>query len=180
MRSVCGAIFVCQCLGALVVMIARAASPGKVSSIIRSSSNRLPSEAHMLIKVLLRHPVLFLCHSHHSLPLCILLQLGPYIVFPDLALWDTRLDGWWNNPIISPVFWICLACQLAIVVGYMLIFRKEQLSKRKSWRGFFRNQLLESHDAQQSIRVPLLSADCTSLTRHLTLSFFILVHPILA
>jgi alpha-1,3-glucan synthase len=56
-------------------------------------------------------------------------QLGPYTVFPNLALWDMNLDGWFGNPIVSPVFWVCLGCQLAIVVGYLWLFRKEQLSK---------------------------------------------------
>lgn len=57
------------------------------------------------------------------------LQLGPSTVFPNLALWDKNLDGWFGNPIVSPVFWICLGCQLAIPIGYLYLFRVNQLNK---------------------------------------------------
>ncbi|KAL7417332.1 putative alpha-glucan synthase [Mrakia frigida] len=81
---VCAAIFFCQCLGAVVVVIARAGSPGR---------------------------------------------LGPGTVFPDFALWDLYLDGIAQIPLRFPLFWVCLICQMAIVVGYLWLFRKEQLTK---------------------------------------------------
>ncbi|KAL7416221.1 putative alpha-1,3-glucan synthase [Mrakia frigida] len=81
---VCAAIFFCQCLGAIVVVIARAASPGR---------------------------------------------LGPGTVFPNFALWDLAIDGMAQIPLRFPLFWICLLSQISIVVGYLWLFRKEQLTK---------------------------------------------------
>ncbi|CED84111.1 alpha--glucan synthase [Phaffia rhodozyma] len=78
------ALFFCQCLGALVVIVARIGSPDR---------------------------------------------LGPYTVFPNIGLWDKAIDGLTGLPVIYPLFWICLACQIGIVVGYLWLFRKEQLTK---------------------------------------------------
>jgi alpha-1,3-glucan synthase len=47
---------------------------------------------------------------------------GPGDVFPDFS---ARI----SEPLMKPWFWIALACQLAIPVGFFMVFRKAQLSK---------------------------------------------------
>jgi hypothetical protein len=39
------------------------------------------------------------------------------------------IDGMSQFPLIYPLFWICLLCQIAIVVGYLYLFRVNQLTK---------------------------------------------------
>jgi hypothetical protein len=46
-------------------------------------------------------------------------------VFPDLAIWDPATGA--NNPFKYWEFWLALICQIVIVVGYFVFFRKEQL-----------------------------------------------------
>uniref|UniRef100_A0A0S1MJC2 Family 5 glycoside hydrolase family 13/glycosyltransferase n=1 Tax=Phakopsora pachyrhizi TaxID=170000 RepID=A0A0S1MJC2_PHAPC len=55
-------------------------------------------------------------------------RIGPGNVFPDLGLWDPsgRLN---ESPVANWEFWVALACQLVIVAGYLVLFRREQLSK---------------------------------------------------
>lgn len=55
-------------------------------------------------------------------------RIGPGNVFPDLGLWDKtgRLK---ESPLANWEFWVALACQLVIVAGYLVLFRREQLSK---------------------------------------------------
>ncbi|EMC98218.1 glycosyltransferase family 5 protein [Baudoinia panamericana UAMH 10762] len=48
-------------------------------------------------------------------------SVGPGPTFPSIASNLSGLGNGW--------FWICLACQLAIPVGFFTVFRKEQLSK---------------------------------------------------
>lgn len=47
---------------------------------------------------------------------------GPGDVFPDFSM--GAIQG-----IMKPWFWIALACQLVIPIGFFKFFRKEQLSK---------------------------------------------------
>ncbi|ORX40442.1 hypothetical protein BD324DRAFT_677915 [Kockovaella imperatae] len=54
-------------------------------------------------------------------------KIGPGNVFPNLAIWDPETGK--NNPFIHWEFWVCLVCQIIIVIGYFFFFRKEQLSK---------------------------------------------------
>jgi alpha-1,3-glucan synthase len=69
-------------------------------------------------------------------------KLGPGNVFPNLAIWDIATGR--NNPFAHWEFWLCLVCQIIIVIGYLYVeililqsdeltgsvfFRKEQLSK---------------------------------------------------
>ena len=53
--------------------------------------------------------------------------IGPADTFIPLATWSPSIDGWGIFASVS--FWLCLVCQLAICVGYIWFFRKEQLSK---------------------------------------------------
>lgn len=53
--------------------------------------------------------------------------IGPADTFIPLATWSPSIDGWGIFASVS--FWLCLICQLAICVGYIWFFRKEQLSK---------------------------------------------------
>jgi hypothetical protein len=53
-------------------------------------------------------------------------KLGPTTVFPDASKW-TPSEGLGGSPISYPLFWVALACQLLIVVGYFWFYRKEQL-----------------------------------------------------
>lgn len=55
-------------------------------------------------------------------------RIGPGHVFPDLGLWDPA-QPLRNSPVARWEFWIALACQLIIVAGYLVLFRREQLSK---------------------------------------------------
>lgn len=55
-------------------------------------------------------------------------QLGPYTVFPNVALWDKALDGMWGLPVIYPLFWICLVCQITIVIGCECLARSSTVS----------------------------------------------------
>ncbi|WVQ94915.1 hypothetical protein IAU59_002001 [Kwoniella sp. CBS 9459] len=54
-------------------------------------------------------------------------KVGPGNVFPDLAKWDIATGR--NNPFVHWEFWLCLVCQIVIVIGYAFFFRREQLSK---------------------------------------------------
>ncbi|TFK29967.1 alpha-1,3-glucan synthase [Coprinopsis marcescibilis] len=53
-------------------------------------------------------------------------RLGPATVFPDASKW-TPSDGLSGSPISYPLFWVALACQITVVVGYFWFYRKEQL-----------------------------------------------------
>ncbi|KAI5452972.1 hypothetical protein NCC49_006506 [Naganishia albida] len=55
---------------------------------------------------------------------------GPAGVFPDAALWNIGSGGDGSlNPLGHWDFWVALVCQIIIIVGYFIFFRKEQLSK---------------------------------------------------
>ncbi|WVQ79175.1 hypothetical protein IAT38_001271 [Cryptococcus sp. DSM 104549] len=54
-------------------------------------------------------------------------KVGPGNVFPNLAIWDVSTGR--NNPFVHWEFWICLFCQIVIVIGYAFFYRREQLSK---------------------------------------------------
>lgn len=53
---------------------------------------------------------------------------GPGGVFPNPSIWDIGATGA-NNPLVEWAFWVALVCQIVIVIGYFVFFRKEQLSK---------------------------------------------------
>lgn len=53
--------------------------------------------------------------------------VGPADTFLDFATWSPTIDG--ATIFASAAFWLCLFCQLAIGVGFIVFFRKEQLSK---------------------------------------------------
>lgn len=53
--------------------------------------------------------------------------VGPANTFLDFATWSPTIDG--AAIFASAAFWICLFCQVIICVGYIVFFRKEQLSK---------------------------------------------------
>ncbi|WAQ90638.1 hypothetical protein PtA15_13A37 [Puccinia triticina] len=55
-------------------------------------------------------------------------RIGPGGVFPDLALWNPKFS-YLDSPLANWQFWIALICQLIIVTGYFVLFRREQLSK---------------------------------------------------
>ncbi|KAA1077050.1 Cell wall alpha-1,3-glucan synthase ags1 [Puccinia graminis f. sp. tritici] len=55
-------------------------------------------------------------------------RIGPGGVFPDLALWNPKFS-YLDSPLANWQFWIALICQLVIVAGYFILFRREQLSK---------------------------------------------------
>ncbi|WVN90024.1 uncharacterized protein L203_105256 [Cryptococcus depauperatus CBS 7841] len=55
-------------------------------------------------------------------------KVGPGNVFPNPAIWDIKGTGA-NNPFSHWEFWLCLICQIVIVIGYAFFFRREQLSK---------------------------------------------------
>ena len=55
-------------------------------------------------------------------------RIGPESVFPDAGQWDFQ-QGLSGSPMASAPFWIALACQLIIVIGYFWFYRKEQLGK---------------------------------------------------
>lgn len=51
---------------------------------------------------------------------------GPGGVFPNPSIWDVNGTGE-NNPLAEWAFWVALICQIIIVIGYFVFFRKEQL-----------------------------------------------------
>ncbi|EPY51942.1 alpha-1,3-glucan synthase Mok11 [Schizosaccharomyces cryophilus OY26] len=53
-------------------------------------------------------------------------RIGPADVFLDFTSWQPK-DG--ARILASAPFWICLICQLGIVVGYYLFFRRENLMR---------------------------------------------------
>lgn len=55
-------------------------------------------------------------------------RIGPSSVFPDAGTWDFQ-NGLKGSPMASAPFWIALASQLIIVVGYFWFYRREQLCK---------------------------------------------------
>jgi len=55
-------------------------------------------------------------------------KVGPGNAFPNPGIWDVGQSGN-NNPFGYWEFWVCLFCQVIIVVGFAFLFRKEQLSK---------------------------------------------------
>ncbi|KAI9466337.1 glycoside hydrolase family 13 and glycosyltransferase family 5 protein [Lactarius psammicola] len=55
-------------------------------------------------------------------------RIGPESVFPDAGKWDFQ-DGLSGSPMASAPFWIALASQLIIVIGYFWFYRKEQLAR---------------------------------------------------
>lgn len=55
-------------------------------------------------------------------------KVGPGNAFPNPGIWDLGGTGA-NNPFGYWEFWVCLACQIIIVIGFAFLFRKEQLSK---------------------------------------------------
>jgi alpha-1,3-glucan synthase len=54
--------------------------------------------------------------------------LGPGTAFPDPGIWDPQ-SGLADSPIASPMFWLCLVCQLVIVAGYFWFYRREELAR---------------------------------------------------
>ena len=54
--------------------------------------------------------------------------LGPGTVFPDVGTWNPQ-NGLSGSPMVEPMFWVCLICQLIIVVGYFWFYRREELGK---------------------------------------------------
>lgn len=54
-------------------------------------------------------------------------KMGPGNVFPNVAFWQPSGSSY--NPVAHWEFWLCLACQIVIPIGYFIFFRKEQLSK---------------------------------------------------
>lgn len=46
-------------------------------------------------------------------------------MFPNPAIWNPSTGE--NNPFVHWEFWLALACQIVIVIGYFVFFRKEQL-----------------------------------------------------
>lgn len=44
-------------------------------------------------------------------------KLGPGNVFPNPAIWDVSTGR--NNPFVHWEFWLCLVCQIIIVIGYL-------------------------------------------------------------
>ncbi|KAE9411209.1 modular protein with glycoside hydrolase family 13 and glycosyltransferase family 5 domains [Gymnopus androsaceus JB14] len=52
--------------------------------------------------------------------------IGPGPVFPNLGTWDPA-DGLQGSPIVEPMFWVALGCQLIIVAGYFWFYRREEL-----------------------------------------------------
>lgn len=55
-------------------------------------------------------------------------RIGPGNVFPDLGLWSPSLS-FKESPLANWEFWVALVCQMVIVGGYFVLFRREQLSK---------------------------------------------------
>jgi len=55
-------------------------------------------------------------------------KAGPSNVFPNFGLWNPS-DGLVGSGLDSWAFWLAGLCQVAIVVGYIYVFRGEQLSK---------------------------------------------------
>jgi hypothetical protein len=95
---------------------------------------------------------------------------GPGGVFPNPSLWDINGTGD-NNPLAEWAFWVALICQIIIVIGYFVFFRKEQLVRRLCLtdfvhRGLCTNAehlLLRPHRASHSrtwtLFIPLYSHD---------------------
>ncbi|KAF5390171.1 hypothetical protein D9757_002866 [Collybiopsis confluens] len=54
--------------------------------------------------------------------------LGAGTVFPNPGVWDPQ-NGLTGSPIVSPMFWLCLAFQLIVVVGYFWFYRREELAR---------------------------------------------------
>lgn len=65
--------------------------------------------------------------------------LGPGTVFPDPGIWDPQ-NGLSGSPMASPMFWVCLVCQLIIVAGYFWFYRREELGEPIN-SPFFRSML---------------------------------------
>ncbi|KAJ4474841.1 modular protein with glycoside hydrolase family 13 and glycosyltransferase family 5 domains [Lentinula aciculospora] len=55
--------------------------------------------------------------------------VGPGPVFPNLGTWDPVTDGLKGSPIVEPMFWVALGCQLIIVAGYFWFYRREELAR---------------------------------------------------
>lgn len=73
-------------------------------------------------------------------------SLGAGTVFPDAGIWDPEL-GLSGSPIASPMFWLCLVCQLIIVVGYFWFYRREELGELITYpRCFYVANCLSQHD----------------------------------
>ena len=53
--------------------------------------------------------------------------IGPADTFLDFATWSPTIDG--SGIFMSASFWVCLFSQIIICIGYIVFFRKEQLSK---------------------------------------------------
>lgn len=54
--------------------------------------------------------------------------LGPGTVFPDVGKWNPQ-NGLSGSPMVEPMFWVCLICQLIIVAGYFWFYRREELAR---------------------------------------------------
>lgn len=68
--------------------------------------------------------------------------LGPGTVFPDVATWNPS-NGLSGSPMVEPLFWVCLICQLIIVAGYFWFYRREELGKL-AWNSLTLLKLLNS------------------------------------
>ncbi|TDL24794.1 glycoside hydrolase family 13/glycosyltransferase family 5 protein [Rickenella mellea] len=55
-------------------------------------------------------------------------RIGPTSVFPNTATWDFS-SGLKGSPMASAPFWLAMICQIIVVIGYFLFYRKEQLSR---------------------------------------------------
>ncbi|KAF8825486.1 hypothetical protein HHX47_DHR6000210 [Lentinula edodes] len=55
--------------------------------------------------------------------------VGPGPVFPNLGTWNPATDGLKGSPIVEPLFWVALGCQLIIVAGYFWFYRREELAR---------------------------------------------------
>jgi hypothetical protein len=95
---------------------------------------------------------------------------GPGGVFPNPSLWDINGTGD-NNPLAEWAFWVALICQIIIVIGYFVFFRKEQLVRRLCLTDFVHQGLFTnaehlslrlhraSHSRTWTLPIPLYSHD---------------------
>jgi alpha-1,3-glucan synthase len=87
-------------------------------------------------------------------------RIGPESVFPDAGTWDFQSSGLKGSPMASAPFWVALACQLIIVVGYFWFYRKEQLGK--SMHGLLRETFRIDMCASTSMMaISFLHLPCT-------------------
>lgn len=103
---------------------------------------------------------------------------GPGGVFPNPSLWDVNGTGE-NNPLAEWAFWVALICQIIIVIGYFVFFRKEQLvslilSPQKPYQSLTLKHLCNPSEQTMSLSSVFLHFLCptffsTILRKHQTL-----------